>query len=71
MAEPFDSIEEHLEAEEHNADRLVAALKVARLYLDDDTLHCVVGPPDCQLTVGHVVDGALAQHEQMTKRRPQ
>jgi hypothetical protein len=73
----MDETEEELRRERENSDRLAAALATALACLnrDDDLRHVVIGPilgrglP--QLTVGHVVDGALGLHHGTVKARTQ
>lgn len=68
--EPYETEAEELEAESRNADRLAAALAIVCRFMDDETRHLIVGPPECQLTVGHIADGALALHRLTAARRP-
>lgn len=69
----MDETDLELRRERDNADRLAAALEVLMRSLnkDDSTMHVVVGYPGAknQLTVGHVVDGALALHDATRERR--
>jgi hypothetical protein len=70
---PYDTHEDELEAERQNGDRLNAALTTALAMMRDDereALNAVlVCPRASQLTVGHVLDGALALHQQVNDRR--
>ncbi len=59
------------EAERENSRRLRAALLILRNAINprngDDHLHIVIGPPAAQLTVGDIVDGALALDAAMVR----
>jgi len=69
----YETVEAELEAERENGDRVHAALATALAMLRKDELDSLravlVCPRASQLTVGHVIDGALALHEQTTDRR--
>jgi hypothetical protein len=60
-----------IEAERDNARRLRAALIILRNSINptngDDHLHAIIGPPSAQLTVGDVVEGALALDAAMVR----
>lgn len=59
------------EAERENSRRLRAALIILRNSIrpanGDDHLHAIIGPPAAQLTIGDVVDGALALDAAMVR----
>lgn len=59
------------EAERENSRRLRAALVILRRSIcranGDDHLHAIIGPTDAQLTIGDVVDGALALDAAMVR----
>ncbi len=69
MTAPYETDAEELKAERENSYRLVAALRLAMLYIDDATRHCVIGPPHVQLTLGQVLDGAVLQDAAHDARR--
>lgn len=64
---------EECDAERENGDRLHAALATALAMMRDEeraSLRAVlVCPRASQLTVGHVLDGAEAMHQQIIDRR--
>lgn len=69
----YPDLETELEAERANGDRVHAALATALAMLRDDereSLRAIlICPRISQLTVGHVIDGALLLHEQTSDRR--
>lgn len=69
----MDEIEIELGRERENGNRLAAALALllGTLRDDDSTLHVLIGKPDYQLTVGHVVAGAFALHRETVGQRPE
>jgi hypothetical protein len=71
----MDETEAELDRERENGDRLQAALKLVlgmmRADELDDLRAVLITPRTCNLTVGHVLDGALALHESVCSARPQ
>lgn len=67
----MDELEIELKRERENGDRLAAALRVLVSFQrpEDSILHCLLMPTSAQLTVGYVVEGALALHDATTKQR--
>lgn len=59
------------ERERENSRRLRAALILLRNSIrptnGDDHLHAIIGPSDAQLTLGDIVDGALALDAAMVR----
>lgn len=68
--ETIDGLEKQLTQWRDNASTLRAALLLAKAYLSPDRQHCLVHVSS-QVTVGHVVDGALAQDAQLLKGDPE
>lgn len=70
----MDEIEQELERERENGDRLAATLALLLEFMradDRESLRaCLIGPPVCQLTVGQVIDGAQALHRETDTQRP-
>lgn len=68
-------IEAELDRERENADRLHAVLQlvIAQMRSDerDDLRAVLLVPHSSQLTVGQVLDGALAMHDIVVRARPQ
>lgn len=56
-------LERALEAAREDARRLAAALRLTVELSEDFFPQLIVGPHSCQLTLGHVINGALALHE--------
>lgn len=71
----MDDTEAELDRERENADRLHAVLQLtlAMMRSDerDDLRAVLLMPQTCQLTLGQVLDGALAMHGIVTRQRPQ
>ena len=71
----MDEFDQALDDERTNGDRLAAVLRTALSLLRaddrDDLMASIIGPSANQLTVGHVVDGALALHDRLSEGRPE
>jgi hypothetical protein len=74
MVEPYADQDAELDAERENADRLHATLVTTLAMMRGDERDCLravlLCPRASQLTLGHVIDGALALHEGVDARRP-
>lgn len=73
MTDGFDA---ELDRERENGDRLAAVLKLVGQTAngpDWDDLRAILLVPQrgSQLTLGHVIDGALAMHEITVRARPE
>lgn len=57
-------LEKALEAARADARRLAAALRLTMEVASEGSClaYLIVGPHHCELTLGHIVDGALALH---------
>lgn len=68
-------IEAELDRERENADRLRTALQLVLDRMQDDErdeLRAVLLiPPRSELTLGQVLDGALAMHDIVVRARPE